>query len=116
MSLSLETYALCKKYTDSQVGGGSAITGTMGTITLGTSWTAGSNGVYTQTVTATGYIVTRKTRVDLVADAATIAQLVADGVTQIYISNDNATLTAVALSAPLSVALTLNAVFSEVKE
>ncbi len=113
--ISLPTYALCKKLVDGGGGGGGSSTaGTVGTIVLGTSWSGSGDGPYTQTVTASGYTVTANTVVDLVADSNIIAQMTSDGVTQIYISNANATLTAVAIGSCPSIQLSLQAIFSEV--
>ena len=82
----VETVALCKKYTDRKIA--NTISGTNGTITLGTSWTqVGSTDTYTQGVTISGYTVTNNTRVDLISDPAVISQMESDSVEQIYIRN-----------------------------
>lgn len=86
--------------------------GVVGSITIGTSWSG--SGPYTQTVTATGYTVTANTIVDLMTDSAVINQLQSDGVEQLYISNTNAALTAVAVGGKSSAEFTVAAVFSEV--
>ena len=51
---------------------------------------------------------------DLLADSDTVAQMIADGVDEIYIENDDATLTAYAIGGKPSAAMTIQAVFSEV--
>ena len=112
--ISIPTYALCKSLIDKQASGGSAAAGTAGTITFGTNWSGSGDGPFTQVVTVSGYTVTVHTVVDLIADSTVIANMTADGVTQIYISNDNATLTAVAIGAKPTQQMTVQAIFSEV--
>ena len=119
MGISLETYALAKKYTKAYVdqhGGGSSggevAPGTAGTITIGSGWSG--NGPYTQSVTASGYMVSENTRVDLVGDSDAIAQMISDGVGQIYIVNDNGSLTAYAIGGQTTESITFQAIFSEV--
>ena len=115
MSISLETLALAKKYTKNYVdshGGGGGTSITYGSVSLSTSWTG--NGPFTQIVSLSGYSATDKTKVDLLADSDTVAQMIADGVDEIYIENDDATLTAYAIGGKPSAAMTIQAVFSEV--
>lgn len=112
--ISMPTYALCKRLVDKQSGGSTATAGTAGTITFGTNWNGSGDGPFTQVVTVSGYVVTAHTVVDLVANSAVIASMTSDGVTQIYVSNDNATLTAVAIGAKPTAQMTVQAIFSEV--
>lgn len=86
--------------------------GAKGSITLGTTWSG--NGPYTQAFTVNGYTITKNTIIDLMADETILNRLRADGVEQIYVSNDDAVLTATVVGARPSSALTINAIFSEV--
>lgn len=81
-------------------------------LTIGTTWSGA--GPYTQTVTTSDYTVTSNTMVDLIPDSTLVDQLVEDGVEKLYISNDNAVLTAVAVGAQPSAEITVTAVLSEV--
>ena len=81
-------------------------------ISLTTTWSG--SGPYTQTVTISGYTVTANTKVDLQPDATTIAQLVTDSVNALYVENNNGTLTAHAIGAAPTAALTIQCVLTEV--
>lgn len=79
-------------------------------VNLSTTW-AGA-GPYTQTVTVSG--ATANSKIDLQPTAAQLQQLIDDGVQALYISNDNGTLTAYALGAAPTEALTLQCTLTEV--
>lgn len=81
-------------------------------VTLSTTWSG--NGPYTQTVTITGATVTANTKVDLQPDATALQQMLDDGTTALYIVNNNGTLTAYALSAAPTAALTIQVTLTEV--
>lgn len=119
MSISLETLALAKKYTEDYVSehgggsGGDGTSGTHGSITFTENWEG--NDPYTQVVAAEGYNPSAQTKVDLLADDAVISRMVAGGINQIYIENNNGVLTAYAIGGKLSASMVVQAVFSEVK-
>ena len=106
----IELLSLAKKYTDREVAAKNG--GVAGTVSIGTSWSG--SGPYTQTVTGS-YTVTAKTKVDLQADSIVLSQMAADGTEQIYIENDNGTLIAHAEGHPTTQAMTVPAIFAEVK-
>lgn len=81
-----------------------------GNITLSTSWSG--NGPYTQAVTIPG--VTAKSKIDLQPSAAIISQLIEDGVTALLVENNNGVLTAYAVGATPSKALTVQYTRTEV--
>lgn len=91
---------------------GAVVVNDVGTISMSASW-SGSNP-YTQTVTVSGATVTANSKVDLQPDASTLAQLINDGVSALFIVNNNGTLTAYAVGAAPSSALTLQCVVTEV--
>lgn len=120
MSVSLETLALAKKYTEDYVsehggsgGGGGGSSGTKGSITFTTNWSG--SGPYTQAVVAEGYSPTAQTKVDLLADNDIISRMILGGVNQIYIENNNGVLTAYAVGSKPKASMVVQAVFSEVK-
>lgn len=79
-------------------------------VNLSATWSG--TGPYTQTVTVPG--VTANSKIDLQPTAAQLQQLVDDGVLALYISNNNGVLTATALGAAPTVALTLQCTLTEV--
>lgn len=81
-------------------------------ISLSTTWSG--SGPYTQTVTVSGYTITANSKVDLQPDASQIAQLIEDGVQALYIANNNGTLTAYAVGAETSTAMTIQCTVTEV--
>ena len=81
------------------------------TVSTGTSW-SGSDP-YTSTVTVTGYTVTGKTMVSILPSNDVIAQMIEDGTTNIFITNNNGTLTASAIGAAPTEALTLQVLCTE---
>ena len=81
-------------------------------VTLSATW-AGDDP-YTQTVTISGYTVTAHSKIDLQPDTNAIAQLVSDGVQALYIDNNNGTLTAYAIGAATTAALTVQCTITEV--
>lgn len=89
-----------------------------GTITLSLSWSG--NGPFTQTVYLDQYLswtsgITAKSRIDLQPTAAQLTQLMTDGVTALTIENNNGTLTAYALGAAPSTAMTIACTVTEVE-
>jgi hypothetical protein len=82
------------------------------TIVFSLSW-SGSDP-YTQIVDLTDNAATTHTKVDLQPTAAQLAQLIADGVTAITIENNAGTLTAYALGATPSTAMTIACTVTEV--
>ena len=85
--------------------------GTLATVSTGTSW-SGDNP-YTSTVTLTGYTVTGNTMVSVLPSSDVIEQMAADGTTNIFISNNNGTLTATAIGAAPTAAMTLQVLCTE---
>lgn len=83
-------------------------------ITLLATWSG--NDPYTQTVTIIGYTVTANSKIDLQPDATALAQMIDDGTTALWIENNNGTLTAYALGAGTSAALTIQCTITEVEQ
>lgn len=83
------------------------------TISLTTSWTAGANGIYTQSFSLSGIGADKK--IDLIPTPEIITQLISDGISQLYINNNNGVLTAISVGAAPSVALTIQAIVVEVE-
>lgn len=81
-----------------------------GTVTLSTNWTG--NGPYTQVIEIPG--TTQYSKYDLQPGAAVMEEMINDGVIAIWIENNNGVLTAYALGAPPSSALTVQYIRSEV--
>lgn len=81
-------------------------------VALSGTWSGA--GPYTQTVTVTGYTVTANSKIDLQPNAAAITQLIADGVQALYVLNDGGALTAYAVGAAPTAALTLQCTITEV--
>lgn len=93
-------------------GGGGSVA--VYSISLPLSWTG--SGPYTQTVSVTGGAVTGRSKVDLQPDAAAIQQLISDGVLALYVENNAGTLTACAVGAAPTAALTVQCTVTEVAE
>ena len=91
--------------------GGGGSSGKLATVSTGTSW-SGSDP-YTSTVTVTGYTVTGKTMVSILPSNDVIAQMIEDGTTNIFITNNNGTLTASAIGAAPTAAMTLQVLCTE---
>lgn len=92
---------------------GSVVINRVVSVTLSASWSG--SGPYTQTVSLSN--VSAKSKVDLQPNAAVVEQMVADGCLAIYIVNSGTTpvtLTAYAVGAAPSVALTMQATITEV--
>ena len=68
-----------------------------------------------QTITISGYTITSNSKVDLQPSAEVLAQLIDNGVSALYISNNNGTLTAVAVGEKPSAAMTIQATIEEVR-
>ena len=83
-----------------------------GTISLPLSWSG--SGPYTDTATLTGTTATSQSMVSLQPTAAQLQQLITDGVTALYIENNSGTLTAYALGAAPSTAMTIQCTLTEV--
>ena len=84
------------------------------TIMTTTTWSG--SGPYTQTVTLTTNTPTSNSKIDIQPDATTITALIADGVQALYISNNDGTLTAYAVGAAPTSALTLQVTITEVAQ
>lgn len=83
-----------------------------GSVTLSLSWSG--SGPYTQTVTVSGATVTSNSLISLQPDATQLASLIADGVEALTVENNDGTLTAYALGAAPTSALTLACTVTEV--
>lgn len=84
----------------------------IGSLSIGTSWT-GSESPYSQSITISGYTVTANTRVDLAADANTIATLTEQGVKSLFVVNDNGALTLYAVGEKPTSSITVQAAVYE---
>lgn len=85
--------------------------GSLATISTGTSWSG--DDPYTSTVTLTGYTVTGNTMVSVLPSTDVIEQMTEDGITNIFITNNNGTLTATAVGAAPTAAMTLQVLCTE---
>lgn len=83
-----------------------------GSITLSATWSG--SGPYTQTVTVSGCTITANSKIDLQPDATVLGTLISDNVQGLFISNNNGTLTATAVGAKPSTALTVQCTITEV--
>ena len=81
-----------------------------GTVTLSTEWSG--NDPYTQVITIPG--ATEYSKIDLQPGATVIEEMINDGVTALWVQNDNGVLTAYAMGAQPSSALTIQYIKSEV--
>lgn len=82
------------------------------TLTLpNTSWAG--NGPYTQAITVSGYTATANTLVNLMCDSTAIDTMVTSGTSNIFVSNNNGTLTAYAIGAKPTASITVQAVLTE---
>mgnify|MGYP003291582146 CR=1 FL=1 len=84
-----------------------------GSVTLSLSWSG--SGPYTQAVTVTGATVTENSEVSLRPTPAQIESLITDGVSALVIENNDGTLTAYALGAAPSAAMTVACTVTEVE-
>jgi hypothetical protein len=84
-----------------------------GSVALSAGWT-GNESPYAQTVTVTGAAVTAASKIDLQPTAAQLAALTEDGVTGLVIGNAGGALTAYALGAAPSAAMTIQCTVEEV--
>lgn len=82
------------------------------TITLAAGAWAGSNP-YTQTVTISGETITANTKVDLLPSTAVANQMASGGISELFVTNSNGVLTAVALGALPSEAIAISVVLQE---
>lgn len=103
-------YSASNKPTPTDLGAQTAIDG--GTISLSLSW-SGSDP-YTQTVTVTGATVTSNSLISLQPTVAQLASLIADGVVALSIENNAETLTAYALGAAPTTAMSIACTVTEV--
>ena len=83
-----------------------------GSIAFSAAWSG--SGPYTQSVTVTGAVVTSGSRIDLQPTAVQLAALQTDGVTALVVENNAGTLTAYALGAAPSAAMTVQCTVTEV--
>lgn len=85
-------------------------------ISLPLSWTDSGNGYYTVTPTISGAVVSATGKVDLQPTAAQILQLQSDDVTALYVENNAGVLTAYAVGAAPTTAMTMQCTVMGVTE
>jgi len=108
-----ETYAVIKGMVGSDGGIQKQISS--GTITLSAAWTGpDADGDYSQVVTVTGAAVTEQSVLFANPTPAVIRQLLEDGVAALTFGNTAGTLTAYAIGAAPSAALTIDVCVAEV--
>ena len=83
-------------------------------VSLPLSWVDSGSGYHSEAVTVTGATITGSSKVDLQPDAAAIQQMISDGVLALYVENNAGTLTAYAVGAAPTAALTLQCTVTEV--
>lgn len=84
-----------------------------GSISFGTTWSG--SGPYTQTVTVSNATIVADSKVDLQPNSTALAQMISDGVTALWIENNGGTLTAYAMGAAPSAAMTMQCTVSSTK-
>lgn len=94
-------------------GGGGSAKVSVGTITVGTTWSG--NDPYSQTVTVTGVSTDAKSIVDLQPTASQLSSLMTDGVEAILVENNAGTLTLYALGGTPSAEMNLQCIVMESK-
>lgn len=119
MAISLETLAAANRYTADYVAqhgdgeGSVGVSGIVGSVFLDVNWSG--DGPFTQSAAPSGYTITDHTKVDLYPNADLLNQMLDDRVDQIYVMNENGILTAVAVGMKPKHAMTIQALFTEVK-
>lgn len=96
-------------YKDKKYGGGGGSGALIGSVSLGTEWTETEegSGIFTQSVGVPGVTISGRSMINLQPDAETLKAMLNDWVYAINISNDGGSLTAYAIGAAPSSALTI---------